>query len=92
MRPEFVKWLPYKFEVEQDVLYISEEFGSCLHLCPCGCGNEVFLRLGDHNKPNAIEWTLIKENNDTVVSIMPSIQLLDGCKSHYWITKNIVHP
>lgn len=65
-------------EMEQGILYVSDEFDVAGHLCACGCRNKVMTPLGP------TEWTF----TDTArgPSLKPSIgswQL--PCKSHYWI-------
>ena len=65
-------------ELQPGVLYVSEEFGTAAHLCPCGCGSKVRTPL------SPAEWTL------TVVNGRPSLSPSVGnwqkpCQSHYWI-------
>lgn len=66
-------------QLEQNVLYVSKEFGTAAHLCACGCGCKIRTPL----KPT--EWTFTDSKNGP--TLKPSIgnwQL--PCKSHYWIT------
>jgi hypothetical protein len=65
-------------ELKPGVLYVSEEFGTAAHLCPCGCNTKIRTPLGP------TEWKLEETNN--VPTLWPSIgnwQL--PCQSHYWI-------
>lgn len=39
LRPEYVEFTPD--DPAEGVLYISEEYETAIHKCPCGCGNEV---------------------------------------------------
>lgn len=54
-------------------------------ICPCGCRFEIVLPLMKSRYPH---WTIIEEAES--VSIHPSIDIKDGCKSHFWIKKNQV--
>ncbi|MCM4156824.1 DUF6527 family protein [Gramella sp. AN32] len=72
-----VKYLPK--DLEQEILYVSEEFGIAGHLCPCGCKNKIMTPL------DPSEWSFKEVNN--IPTLYPSIgnwQL--PCRSHYWIT------
>src|SRR3546814_12564314 len=42
LRHAFVKTMPPR--LEEGVLYVSLEHTVIMHLCACGCGNEVALR------------------------------------------------
>lgn len=69
--------------LEDGVLYISIEYCSAIHKCPCGCGNEVVTPL------SPTDWELTF--NGKSVSLYPSIGNWNfKCKSHYWIIKNEV--
>ena len=69
--------------LEDRVLYISIEYSSAIHKCPCGCGNEVVTPL------SPTDWELTFDGKS--VSLSPSIGNWNfECKSHYWIIKNIV--
>lgn len=79
--PRYVPHLPEC--LEEGVLYISERFGICSHLCPCGCNEEVVTPL------SPAEWQLIKEGE--LVSMFPSIGNWNyHCQSHYFIVRNRV--
>jgi hypothetical protein len=81
MKPAFVSRIPDR--LEDGVLYICIESNSVLHKCACGCGEEVSTPLS----PNG--WVLIYDGEQ--VSLKPSIGNWSyKCKSHYWITKNII--
>jgi hypothetical protein len=69
--------------LEDGVLYISMEYSSAIHKCPCGCGNEVVTPL------SPTDWELTFDGKN--VSLSPSIGNWNfECKSHYWIIKNKV--
>ena len=80
MTCEFVEYIPER--LARDTLYISVAYATAVHLCCCGCGNEVvtpFARSG---------WTLIF---DGTISLTPSIGNWSfPCQSHYWIKNDRV--
>lgn len=64
--------------LESGILYVSEEFGSAAHLCPCGCGSKVRTPLGP------TDWTLNEiDNRPTLYPSIGNWQL--PCQSHYLI-------
>ena len=82
-----MKTLHYKFvdfipkELEGDILYISLEFKTAIHLCPCGCGNQVATPF------SPTDWKLIFDGES--VSLYPSIgSWALPCRSHYWVKNN----
>jgi hypothetical protein len=81
IRPEFVVSFPP--EMEEGVLYISEEYATAAHKCCCGCGEKVLTPL------NPAKWRLTK--SPAGVSLCPSIgNWKFACQSHYWIKENRV--
>lgn len=67
--------------LEENILYISMERGLAIHLCICGCKNEVVTPF------SPTDWKLIF--NGISVSLKPSIGNWNfKCKSHYFITEN----
>jgi Family of unknown function (DUF6527) len=82
LRPEYVEHLPE--QLEQGVLYICEEFDVTAHKCCCGCGEDVYNKLGP------ARWRMIKMP-DATVTLHPSIGNWNyKCQSHYWIQSNRV--
>ena len=78
---KFVDFIPDL--IEDGVLYISLDYGTVLHKCPCGCGNAVNTPLSPTG------WKMIY--NGEAISLEPSVGNWSfECKSHYWITKNEV--
>jgi hypothetical protein len=70
-------------ELEPGILYFSEEFEVAGHLCACGCGNKVMVRVGP------TEWS-VEEHVDGP-SLRPSIGSWQiPCKSHYWVEKGTI--
>lgn len=84
VEPVFVKFIPDN--IEQGKLYISEEYGTAIHLCLCGCGLETVTPIRGR-----YSWELIK-HKDGKISLTPSIgNYRFSCKSHYILTKNIAN-
>lgn len=62
------------------VLYASIAHRTTIHLCCCGCGNEVVLPL------DPAEWKLTFDGES--VSMHPSVGNWSfPCRSHYWIRR-----
>lgn len=73
---EQVRYMPT--ELEPGRLYVSEEFTTAAHLCPCGCGSKVRTPLGP------TEWEFV--DGEAGPSLYPSIgNWQRSCQSHYWI-------
>lgn len=73
---QHVRYMPN--ELDTGVLYVSKEFSTAAHLCPCGCGSKIRTPLGQ------TEWDF--EETEKGPSLYPSIgnwQL--PCRSHYFI-------
>lgn len=65
-------------DLEAGVLYVSIEYDTTIHLCACGCRNQVVLPL----HPTA--WRLLYDG--AAVSMWPSVGNWSfPCRSHYWI-------
>lgn len=80
-RYEFVRSFPDR--LEEDVLYVSVEFGNTAHRCFCGCGQEVYARLSPR------DWMMIFDGE--TVSLDPSIGNWSfPCPSHYWLDRGRV--
>lgn len=78
---EFVEIIPD--HIEPNVLYVSTKYKTAIHMCPCGCGNEVATPISPK------DWKLIFDGDS--VSLYPSIGNWGlTCQSHYWITNNII--
>lgn len=79
--PEFVEFIPER--LQEGVIYISEQYGTAIHKCCCGCGEEVVTPL------TPADWKLRRDG--TAVTLFPSIGNWSfRCKSHYWIRMNRV--
>ena len=78
---KFVDHIPD--ELDDGVVYVSIPFGTVVHKCACGCGEEVVTPLGP------AEWKLTYDGR--TVSLAPSIGNWSfSCRSHYWIEGGIV--
>lgn len=81
LRHEFVDHIPER--LDDGVLYVSMRFGTAVHRCACGCGEEVVTPLGP------VEWRLTYDGR--AVSLEPSIGNWSfPCRSHYWIEEGNV--
>ncbi len=79
IRPKYVQHIPD--DLDEGVLYISERFRICSHLCACGCKEEVITPLSQ------AEWRLFRDGGQ--VSLLPSIGNWNyACRSHYFIERN----
>lgn len=77
----FINALPE--QLEQGMLYVSVEHTVAIHLCPCGCGNQVITPFSPDG------WKLTFDGQ--TISLYPSIGNWNFvCKSHYWIVKNSI--
>lgn len=76
MKHSFVEFIPES--LEEDVLYVALEFGTVIHHCACGCGNQVVTPL------SPTDWSLAFDGE--TISLRPSIGNWNlPCRSHYWI-------
>tara|TARA_B100001765_G_C19272232_1_gene236102 strand:- start:100 stop:534 length:435 start_codon:yes stop_codon:yes gene_type:complete len=81
MQHRFVEFMPE--ELEEGMVYISPEYCTVIHLCACGCREEVSTPL------SPIAWELNFDGK--YISLSPSIGNWSyKCRSHYWIKKNKV--
>lgn len=70
-------------ELQPGVIYISMEFATAMHLCCCGCGEQVVTPL------TPTDWRLTYDGE--TVSLSPSIGNWNyACRSHYFIRKSKV--
>ena len=76
---EFVDHIPD--DLIDGRLYVSVRFGTVVHLCACGCGEEVVTPLGPS------EWKIVFDG--VSISLEPSIGNWGfQCRSHYWIDRS----
>lgn len=76
LKVEYVKHIPH--ELEQGIIYFSNEFNTAIHLCACGCGNQTVTPFGVDG------WHYFDDNGK--LTLEPSIGNFSfPCKSHYFI-------
>lgn len=76
---KFVDFMPDI--LEENILYVSMEYCTAIHLCVCGCGNKVITPI------SPTSWQLTFDGK--AISLSPSIGNWNfDCQSHYWITNN----
>ncbi len=81
LKHKFVDLIPE--ELAEGTVYVSIPYGTVVHKCCCGCGNEVVTPLGP------TDWQLVFDGES--VSLTPSIGNWSlPCQSHYWINRNRV--
>lgn len=79
MQHKFVDYIPE--EVSEGILYVSMEFGTAVHKCCCGCGQEVVTPI------TPTDWQLAF--NGESITLHPSIGNWSfKCQSHYFIRNN----
>ena len=79
---KFTKYIPDT--IEENILYISVEYGVIVHKCCCGCGEKVVTPL------TPTDWKMIFDGK--TISLYPSIGNWSfACQSHYWIKNNEVN-
>lgn len=67
--------------VQPGVCYVTLKYATAAHLCPCGCGGEVFTPL------NPADWAITFDGE--TVSLHPSVSnRVCPKRSHYWIKRN----
>lgn len=82
LEPEFVEFMPDKFE--EGILYVSMQYSTAVHLCCCGCKNKVITPLAP------VDWKLTFDGE--TITIFPSIGNWNfKCQSHYWIKRNKIN-
>lgn len=81
VEPVFVKIIPR--ELRAGALYISMEYGTVVHSCCCGCGEEVVTPL------TPTDWRI--EYDGESITLRPSVGSWTlPCRSHYVIRANKV--
>lgn len=79
--PKFVDFIPE--QLNEGIFYISEKYGTIVHKCCCGCGQEVVTPI------SPVEWQLRKDG--ATITLRPSIGNWNyPCQSHYLISRNKV--
>lgn len=77
---------PNPDNLKKDIIYVVGEirFVKWAYMrCPCGCNDSIMLSLDKNNFPS---WS-VKQDKLGRATISPSINKLDGCRSHFLIKK-----
>lgn len=90
IKPVLVMELPKSVnDMKHGILYLKhneDDTYESFHLCPCGCGEPVYLQYGGKG------WNITLSINGRElksVTISPSVGCFDfPCKSHYFIRNN----
>ena len=78
---QIVEFIPE--QLSEGVLYVSMRYGTAVHKCCCGCGEEVVTPL------NPTDWSI--QINESGVTLHPSIGNWSfACRSHYLIRNSKV--
>lgn len=68
--------------LDENVVYVSEEYELAALNCACGCRHKITLLLGDGHTVNEVGG---------LPDIFPSIGVWDAaCRSHFWIRRGDV--
>lgn len=70
-------------QLEDGYLYVSKKYGTGIHKCCCGCGEEVVTPI------SPTDWQIRFQGNSA--TLHPSIGNWSlPCRSHYWIRRGKV--
>jgi len=79
----YVEFIPEVADLQDNTMYISEQYNCAIHKCLCGCGKQVVTPLASNM------WAVTK-NPDNTIDLNPSIGNYNlRCRSHYVIRKNV---
>lgn len=76
-------------ELQEHTVYIlgeREYLWYAAMLCPCGCGETLYMSLHASGRP---KWYLTRHSNGTI-SLYPSIRRTCGCLSHFFFQRGYV--
>lgn len=82
LTPVMVEEIPSADDIRPGVLYISHKYGTAVHHCACGCGEEVVTPLSPEG------WTLHFYGQFSLTPSIGNFQF--PCRSHYFITNEEV--
>lgn len=80
--PVMVEEIPSAEDIQPGVLYISHKYGTAVHHCACGCGEEVITPLSPEG------WTIHFNGRFSLTPSIGNFQF--PCRSHYFITNEEV--
>lgn len=82
LTPVMVEEIPSADDIQSSFLYISHKYGTAVHHCACGCGEEVITPLSPEG------WTLHFNGRFSLTPSIGNFQF--PCGSHYFITNEKV--
>ena len=72
-----VEYIPKDNDMDENTIYISDQYGISVHKCICGCKTITAMPLGEN------EWSYQIDTNNNI-SMQPSVGNYQfPCKSHY---------
>lgn len=80
--PVLVDEIPPSNDMQSGYLYISHKYGTAVHYCACGCGEEVVTPLSKDG------WSLHFNGRFSLTPSIGNFQF--PCRSHYYITNEEV--
>lgn len=75
-------------KLAKGIVYVVGDYGylwRAIMLCPCGCGDSIYLNLNEETHP---AWKVYKTNG--YPTIFPSIDRQKGCKAHFLLIEGKV--
>ena len=81
--------IPDPGDMEPNEIYIESEDGEYFQaamICCCGCNEVLYMNLCKQIKPC---WS-VEIDKDGLVTFIPSINRIVGCKSHFWIRNGVI--
>jgi hypothetical protein len=85
--PEFYKHIPETKDMKVGILYVSMEYGVCIHFCACNCGQQSVTPFYTPDLYRDLHHRWEFKNEDGLISLSPSI-LNYGCNAHYYLVRN----
>ena len=77
---------PNPEKLQKDIVYVVGEkrYKKWAYMkCPCGCNEIIMLSLNNNSFPS---WS-VRQDKLGRATISPSINKLDGCRSHFLVKK-----
>lgn len=88
-RAIFIDDNPKPESIRRDRIYIvggTDYVKWAYFKCPDNCGDTIMLSLSENMSPS---WK-IKIDKYERITLFPSVDKLDGCKSHFWLTNGSI--
>lgn len=87
LRTAWVEELPDR--LQRDAIYVAGEneyVWFAAMLCPCGCGETVYMNLQPETRPC---WRVVRHQEGSI-TLHPSIWRQVGCRSHFFIRRGLI--